>query len=130
MGPDVTEAGGEAGVVFANVLKVGAIGVRFPNRGTASVASSASWKVSPRASKGREESQELYSLKYKFYISVKYSDTVLTFSGAYGVKVRTAASIVHTHGVTLTFVPRAEGATATHTGLCGNAVCLFQREMA
>lgn len=124
------EAEGEAGVVFANVLKVGAIVVRLSNGGTASVASSATWKVSPRASKDREESQELYSLKYKFYISVKFSDMVLTFFGAYGVIVCTAASIVHTHGVTLTFALRAEGATATHTGLCGNAVCLFQWEMA
>lgn len=51
------EAGGEAGVVFANVLTVGAIVVRLSNVGTASVASSASWKVSPRAPKGREEAR-------------------------------------------------------------------------
>lgn len=54
VGPDVVGGGGEAGVVAANVLKVGAIVVGLPlGVVTASVTSSASWKVSPRATEGR-----------------------------------------------------------------------------
>lgn len=61
--------------------------------------------------------------KIQTYCLVKLShSTALTFSGADGVKVPTAASIIHTHGVTLTFALWAEGAAATRTGLCGKVV--------
>lgn len=56
------------------------------------------------------------------------SATVLTLFGARSVKVRTAASIVRTHGVALTFTPWFEGATAPHAGLCRIAGGLFQCE--
>lgn len=56
------------------------------------------------------------------------SATVLTLFGARSVKVRTAASIVRTHGVALTFTPWFEGATAPHAGLCRMAGGLFQCE--
>lgn len=77
VGPDVVGGGGEAGVVAANVLKVGAIVVGLPlGVVTASVTSSVSSKVSPRATEGRifhfvffmKKSQELYPLKYKLFI--------------------------------------------------------------
>lgn len=45
--PDVVEGGGEVGADTESVLTVGATVV------TASVTSSASWKVSPRATAGR-----------------------------------------------------------------------------
>lgn len=86
-------------------------------------------KVSPRATEGREfwhmkKSKELCSSPNSLI-----SAMVLTFFRACHIKVPTTASIVHTHGVTLTFPLRLECATVTHTGLCGNAVCLFQCEM-
>lgn len=78
-----------------------------------------------------EEKPRTLSIEIQIVYLVKwwYSASVLTLFRTYGVKVHTAASIVHTHVVTLTFPLCSEGATATHTGLCGNAVCLFQCEM-
>lgn len=55
MGPGVVVGGGEAGVVDATVLKVGMRVVVLSLGGvTASVTSSASAKVSPRAAEGRK----------------------------------------------------------------------------
>lgn len=72
----------------------------------------------------RENQQETLFIRKQLGDSGKgwYSVTALTLFRANGVKIPTAASVVHTHGVTLTFPQRVEGAAATHTGLCGNVV--------
>lgn len=88
--------------------------------------------MSPRATEGGKHRHTQRNQSCDFSDrSRSVSDVVLlTFFGARAVKVPTAASIVDTHGVTLTFPLRIEGATAPHTGLCGNAVYLFHGEMA
>lgn len=126
-------------MVVVTVLEVGlAVGWYVVSFGVATVVvtSSASAKVSPRETAGI--SRQVFDMKvFLIFLKCKKRKVkgfmkiaksiisgrffTLTFLGADIVKVSTAACVVHTHGVTLTFPLRVEGATATHTGLCGNA---------
>lgn len=51
-----------------------------------------------------------------------YSASALTLFGADVSKVVAAASVVHAQVVTLAFRHEIKGATATHTGPCGDRV--------
>lgn len=132
MGPLVVVAVivGRAAVLLASEGEMGGSRVEVTIGVFVVPSSSGPWKLSPRATE--------YNIFHQFtkvngHVTIcitSWCATILTLFGAHGVKVCTAASIVHTQGVALTFAWCEEGAAALHTGLCGIAGCLLECDTA